>query len=126
MSEFNGRIGNFTTGNYIRLKWGVTGIPNGSNIVSAVFKVKASETAPDSQLILSKAITTVNVSGTGQITDSGSDGTGGLRFDITVADTNTLTAGTLYKYWVDVTLSTGEITTLEKGEIFATQGWSHQ
>jgi proline racemase len=126
MPEFNARLSNFATGNYLRLRWSVTGVPSGSAISSVTFKVKTTETDPDSALIISKTITTVNISGTGQIENTGAtSGTGLVRVDLTSADTLLLTSGIRFVYWVDVSLSTGEISTLEAGVIFAQQGASH-
>lgn len=126
MPEFQSSIGNFCTGNYLRLRWSVAGVPSGSAISSVIFKVKNTESDPDSALVISKTITTVNVNGTGQIENTGTTtGTGLVRVDLTSTDTNFLTAGTQFVYWVDVSLTSGETVTLEKGAIFAQQGASH-
>lgn len=67
--------------------------------------------------MISKTITAVAVDGTGQITDTGLDGTGALLFQFRSADTTLLTAGKTYRYGIKVLLSSGLKDTLETGTI---------
>jgi len=125
MAEFNGIISNFANDVDISFDWTITTVPALSTIASAEFTVKTVETDPDSAAILVKIITPTNSTGVGQVEDTGSDGTGKIRFDLTPTDTAKLTPGVIYVYWVYVILNSGQTTLVEKGSIFSAQGASH-
>lgn len=95
----------------------VTGVPDGVTIVKAWLMVKRSQADADAEAVISKTITAVAVDGTGQITDTGLDGTGALLFQFRSADTTLLTAGKTYRYGIKVLLSSGLKDTLETGTI---------
>jgi len=90
----------------------------GLTVSEAWLTVKAATSDADGAATFQKIITTSNVAGTGQIENAGSTGTAKLRFDITTANSEALTAGTVYYYDVQVKLSNNDIVTLVKG--FAT------
>lgn len=123
MAQYNARISSFTDNSYLRLRYTVTNVPDSVTISAAQLTIKEGET--DSEAVIDKSINSSNAAGTGQIENTGASGTGVLRFDLPPADTALLTPGIQYTYWVDVTLSSGEITTIEKGLIYSQQGSSH-
>jgi len=96
----------------------VRGVPAGVTISSAILTLKATIATADPGLF-QKSITSSNVVGTGQIEDTGSSGVGKLRFDLTDDDTLLMTADTQYYFDIQVTLSNGDILTLERGQTSA-------
>lgn len=123
--EQNGRIANFTNNTNLVLRWIIPNLPADVTVASAKFVVKLNETDANSAALINKTITSSNTDGVGQVEDVGTTNPAELRFDLTPTDTALLTPSIQYNYWCDVTLSTDEITTLEKGKIFSTQGSSH-
>lgn len=127
MPNFTATIGQFTLGSYLRLRYTATGVPLGSVLFSAKLTIKSTETSNSS--LLSKIITASPNVGIGQIENIGASGTSVLRFDLPPVDTSLLVDSTESPincfYWVDITFDTGEVTTLEKGRIFALQGSIH-
>lgn len=97
----------------------VTGI-KGVTVTSGRLTVKTALSDADPG-VFQKAITSSNVAGTGQIEDTGANGIATLRFDITTANTEALTADTDYFYDVQVVLSDSQVLTLVKGVIRATE-----
>lgn len=95
----------------------------GNTLAEAWLTVKSSPTNDaDGAAIFQKVITSGNVAGTGQIEDIGTNGTANLRFDLTTANTEAMTAGTKYTYDVQVRLTTSnDILTLVKGPAVATE-----
>lgn len=127
MPNFNDIIGQFTLGSYLRLRYSATGLPSGSLLSTATLTIKETETA--SSALITKVITTSPSVGVGQVENTGASGTASLRFDLPPADTNLLVdideVPVNCYYWVDILLNTGEVTTIEKGRIFALQGSVH-
>src|SRR5689334_20862071 len=113
--ELNGRISGFTNDSDASFAWIVTGVPAGAFIASARFVVKPSQISPDSAIIISKVVTTSDNAGVGQVEDDGADTIGRVRIDMTPSDSALLTPLTEYAYWIQITLNTGQKTTLEKG-----------
>lgn len=93
----------------------VTGVPSGVTIASAILTIKAALADVDGSAIVQKSITTSNVSGTGHVEDTGADGIGVLRFDMGSADTLAMTADIKYYFDIQVTLSSGDVLTIESG-----------
>lgn len=56
---------------------------------------------------------------TATVEDSGADGTGSIRFDISASFWSGVTAGTVYDYDIAVTFSNGDVITLESGTFVA-------
>ena len=124
--EQNGIISGFTNDSDASFIWTVTGIPFGATIASAKFQIKPTETSPDSAVIISKNVTGTDSAGVGQVEDDGAtDLIGRIRFDMIPANSALLIPGTQYAYWVQITLNSGQKTTLEKGQIFTEQGLLH-
>ena len=96
----------------------VRGVPAGVTISSAILTLKATIATADPGLF-QKSITSSNVVGTGQIEDTGASGIGKLRFDLTDDDTLLMTADTQYYFDIQVTMSSGDIFTLERGQTSA-------
>jgi hypothetical protein len=104
-------------GDVFSLRRTVTGLPTGVTVAKAWLMVKTAYSVADGSATISKAITSSNVAGTGQIEVSGS-GTGRvavLRFDLTNTNTTAVTAGVVYVYDIQVLLSNADIVTIESG-----------
>src|SRR5262249_14899413 len=115
----------FANDDYLRIRWTVINLPFALSVLTATFVVKANEADPNSATVISKTITSTDSPDVGQIEDAGTNQTARLRFDLPPTDTNKLAPNVKYVYWCTVTLSTGEFSTIEKGEIFSFQGFSH-
>lgn len=103
-------------GDQFSIRRTVTGIPVGLTISASTLTLKSAIAA---SALFSKAITSSNVAGTGQIESTGSNGVGKLRFDILDDDTLLMTADTEYFYDIQITLSNSDIYTLESGKTSA-------
>ncbi len=93
----------------------ITKIPSGITITAALLTVKTNISDNDPG-IFQKSITSADVPGTGQIENSGTNGTATLRFDLTSVNTLAMIADVQYLYDIRVTLSTGDVLTVENGE----------
>lgn len=102
-------------GDVFSIRRTVNKIPSSRTIAEAWLTVKAAIADADGSATFQKIITTADVSGTGQIEDSGADGSGILRFDLTAANTTAMTAGTQYFYDISIRLDNNSILTLETG-----------
>lgn len=118
MPNYGVEIRDIVAGDDVQVTRTVTSVPASTTITKAWFTVKAAGADADPG-VFQKAITTSDVAGTGQITDSGADGTGALRFDLTKTNTALLTPGVEYLYDIQVLLSNGNIATIEQGVIIA-------
>jgi hypothetical protein len=109
---------NYVAGDSISVQRDVTGVVVTDGLAEAwlTFKVNPTDADPGA---LQKDITTTQVSGTGQIAQTGAagdgDGTGSLLFQLTPTETATLGAGVLYYYDVQVKAASGNIYTPEVG-----------
>lgn len=92
----------------------VRGLPSGITLTAALLTIKDAIATADPGLI-QKSITSSNVAGTGKIEDTGADGIGKIRFDLTTTNTLLMNADTEYYFDIQVTLSDGSILTLERG-----------
>ena len=91
-------------GLYVNDSWTVVvrvgGLPSGVTADKGWFTIKSLPTDADGSAVVQKIITTTAVTGTGQVTDSGSStSVAVLQFDFTPVDTALLTA--LQTYFVD-------------------------
>ncbi len=103
-------------GDQFAIKRPVYAIPSGETVTRAWLMIKASELTSDANAEIKKEITTSDVAGTGQVEKDGSDGTALLRFDVVAADWTPVNADQEYFYAIQVLLSGGNITTLERGK----------
>jgi hypothetical protein len=109
-------------GNTYRYTRTITGIPAGDSIVKAWTTFKSNKNNADPGLF-QKAITTTNVPGTGQITDTGAGDTiGAVRFDWMRADTDLLTPGNVIFFDLKVLTAAGDLYTVVLGTIKTDQG----
>ena len=92
----------------------VRGVPSGITISGSILTLKSTIATADPGLF-QKSITSSNVAGTGQIENTGASGVGTLRFDLDDSDTLLMAADTEYFFDIQVTLSSGDIYTLESG-----------
>lgn len=109
--ETNLHLGqNILQGNVFSIRRYITLMPSGVTVSSATHTVKTNLTDADPGIYQKTAT----------IEDSGASGTAIIRFDITAANTNALTANVLVYFDIRVTLSDGTILTLEYGQFAAT------
>jgi hypothetical protein len=121
MPPLQSSVAGYVSGDTLNVTRTINGIPSGRMLVKAwlTLKVGAADADPG---VLQKVITTVNVAGTGQITDDGTgDGIGALLFQLTATDTAAL-GTTTRVYDVQIKLDDGSIATVEMGTITFVQG----
>jgi len=87
MSNFRALVTNFSPGSAKQVELIIGAIPTGVLCTAAEFVVKSRPEDDDAVPVVVKEITTVDATGTGQITDDGTDGTWTIRVDLTVANT---------------------------------------
>ena len=102
-------------GDVFSIRRTVNKIPSARTIAEAWLTVKAAIADVDGSATFQKIITSADVAGTGQIEDTGADGSAVLRFDLVAADTLAMTAGTSYFYDIQIRLDNSAILTLESG-----------
>lgn len=124
MPNYNATITGFAVGDDLLVRRTInrsaSNLPTGVVIAQAWLTVKENESDADPGLV-QKAITTSDVSGTGQIEEDGSAQSGDadpiLRFDITDVDTRAI--GNNHRWYdIQVKTDTGAVYTGEKGEIW--------
>ena len=99
----------------------VKDLPAATYISTSRLTVKAALSDADGAATFAKAITTA-ANSDGQIEDNGATtGLARLRFDITTANTEAMTADTQYWWDVQVVLNNGDVFTLIKGKAVATE-----
>ena len=117
--ELSATISNLVQGDNIDIVRTIGTLP--AAITRAWFTVRTranlDQSTDTSTVVFQKAITTVNVPGTGVIYDDGSDGTAGVRFELVNADTKLLVGETVYYYDIQVLTSSSKIYTPEIGVI---------
>lgn len=119
MSILNGSISGIVSGDDLDVIRTVTNVPATQTLVKAWLTFKSVPSSPDPGL-LQKTILPGAVSGQGQITNDGANGTGSLLFQLTPADTLALPVGINTPYSIKVKTSAGKIYTAEQGNYFAT------
>lgn len=102
-------------GDVFPLRRTINKLPSGRTVVEGWLTVKTAIADADVAAIFQKIITAADVAGTGQIEDTGADGSAVVRFDLTAANTTAMTAGTNYYYDIQVRLDNNDILTLENG-----------
>lgn len=102
-------------GDVFSIRRTVNKIPSSRTVAEAWLTVKAAIADADGSATFQKIITSTDVAGTGQIEDTGADGSAVLRFDLTAANTTAMTAGTVYYFDIQVRLDNNAILTLESG-----------
>lgn len=117
MPTLNATITDLVAGDHRWVTRSITNIPSGYLLDKAWFTVKTNPATDADPGIFQKAITTTNVTGTGQITDTGASGSGAIRFDLATADTILLTPGSAKTYDIQVRMSNGSYTIIETVEI---------
>lgn len=118
MATYDAIIDEFVAGDDLSVERTVTGVPATTTLTNAWFTVKRKLTDADADAILQKIITSVSTS-SGQIDDTGADGTGHVIFLLVPADTVLLTPLSEYHYDIQVKTSAGKIYTPESGKIVA-------
>lgn len=117
--QLKGKIFNIVQGDNVDITRTIDTLP--ASITKAWFTVRNSQyksATSDTDVIFQKAITSVNVPGTGVITDDGTgDGVAAVRFELTNANTVLLVNENTYYYDIQVLTSTGKIYTPEIGLI---------
>lgn len=111
MPDLNEIITNFAVGDDFDVERTITGVPSSATLVQAWLTVKNRITDADAQAVFQVSIASAYVAGSGQITDTGADGTGEVRFEVTKANSLLLTPGKGYHFDVQVESSTGKIYT---------------
>lgn len=119
MANLNDNISGFVAGDTLEVRRTITGIPAGQTISKAWLMVKIMQTDVDASAIITKEITDANQAGIGHVTDTGGDGTGEVRFDLTPANTALLVSGNSYAFGIKIRTSTGNLYTPFKGTISA-------
>lgn len=107
-------------GDVFSIRRTVNKIPSSRTVVEAWLTVKAAVADVDASATFQKIITSTDSAGTGQIEDTGADGSAVIRFDITAANTTAMTASTSYFYDIQIRLDNSAILTLESGTTSAT------
>ena len=102
-------------GDVFSLRRTINGIPAGRTLAEGWLTVKAAIADVDGSATFQKVITSIESSGVGQIEDTGADGSGILRFDISATNTLAMTAGTVYYYDIQIRLDNNDVLTLETG-----------
>lgn len=113
-SNLHGGLG-IVRGDVFSIRRTIDNIPAGRTLAEGWLTVKAAIADVDASATFQKVITSSDVAGTGQIEDTGADGSGIIRFDITAANTTGMTAGTVYYYDIQIRLDNSDVLTLETG-----------
>jgi len=113
MSTLTGTITGYVVGDNLEINRVVTDLPD--PMVAAWLTIKQHHREPDGDAVVTKIITTSDVPGVGRITAVGGVGVnGGLRFDLTPADTTKLGSRT-WVYDIQIKLDDDSIFTPEVG-----------
>lgn len=122
MPDLDAIINNFAVGDDFDVEREITGIPDGATLTKAWLTVKTRPVDVDVDAIFQIEITTAYVSGAGQITDDGADGTGGVRFEVSKTNSALLQPERKYYFDVQVKSNTGKIYTPYAGTIRGRRG----
>lgn len=96
-------------------------IPVGQLLQKVWLTIKESETDADVDALAQVSVTT-NATASGQITDTGADGTGGATINVPAATTALLSGGQLYHYDIQVQTDASLLYTPEKGTLTPVAG----
>jgi hypothetical protein len=116
MTELNASIGGIVAGDDLDITRTVTAVPAGQTLTKAWLTFQLTPGGTDGSALLQKVIAPGAVAGQGQITDDGADGTGGLLFQLSGADTLGLPIEYGVPYDIKVKTSAGKIYTVEQGK----------
>lgn len=108
-----------TRGDSFQIIRTVDNIPEGESVTKAWLTIKLNPGRTDSEAALQKAITIVDVPGTGLITNGSPVGSVDLRFDISGTDWDRIVAGQLYRHDIKILTDGGGIYTCERGTFVA-------
>ncbi len=122
MPTLDDRIDNVVSGDDLEITRTITLVPSGTTITDAWFTLKEHPDDLDSEAIISKQITDTDVPGTGHITDTGGDGTGAVRFDLSDTDTALPEIGRDYSWDIQVKMANGAVYTPDVGKFRTVQG----
>jgi hypothetical protein len=122
MPTLDDRIDNVVSGDDLEITRTITLVPSGTTITDAWFTLKEHPDDADSEAIINKQITPTDSPGTGQITDTGADGTGAVRFDLSDTDTALPEIGRDYYFDIQVKTAAGSIYTPNAGRFRTVQG----
>lgn len=115
MSDLSVPISGYVVGDDLEIRRTITGLP--AAIDKAWLTIKREPAQDDGDAILSKAITTTDVPGTGQIETAGGPSVDGvLRFDLVPTDTRTL-GPVQWIHDIQIELNGGKIYTVEIGTV---------
>ena len=114
--QYRQKIKDFVCGDSLIVQRTVRRIPSGLTIAKAYMTVKTNEADVDGSALFQLSITSTSTS-SGQITDTGADGTGTVRFTLSRTQTIALTPGTNYYFDIQIIASDGGLYTISKGRM---------
>jgi hypothetical protein len=109
-------IEGFVIGDDFTVEATITEVPAGDPLAKVWLSVKRREDDADAAAVFSKSVTTSS-SSSGQITDTGADGSGVARFTLVPADTVLLIGEKIYYFDVQAKTQAGLVYTPIKGTI---------
>ena len=116
----NQDIRGVVAGDDVRVNVTITSISTGLTISKAWLTVKSNPSDADASALVQAAITT-SATSTGQITDTGADGTAGMYFILANTSTDDAEEDYGYSYDVQLKMSDGSLYTPLVGRMFFTQ-----
>ena len=116
LPQYRQKIRDFVCGDSLRIDRTVRGIPSTLTITKSWFTVKTNATDVDASAVLQLSVTSTLTS-SGQVTDTGSDGTGAVRFTVAPSQTLLLTPNISYYFDIQILLSDSGLYTISKGSI---------
>ena len=116
LTQLRQKIEDFVCGDALAVERTIAGIPTGLTLTTARFTIKAVATNLDAAATLQLTITSALTS-SGQITNTGSSGTGAVRFTLSGAQTVLLTPEREYAFDIQVNTSDGAPYTPCKGKM---------
>ncbi len=122
VDDLDVRIDDVVAGDAYELTRTITLVPSGTTLADGWFTVKEHPDDSDAEAIIDKQINTVNDDAVGHITDTGADGTGVVRFNLSGANTLLLTPGRDYYWDIQVKTAAADPYTPTMGKIRTRQG----
>ena len=120
LTQLRQKSEDFVCGDALAVERTIAGIPTGLTLTTARLTIKAVATDLDAAAILQLTITSA-VTSSGQITNTGSSGTGAVRFTLSGAQTVLLTPRREYAFDIQVNTSDGAPYTPCKGTMIGEQ-----